>query len=234
MAPRRGVNVLKAVVFDFDGIIVDSEPMHYRAFQKVLEPLGAGYTWQEYIDRYMGFDDRDAFREAFRVHGLQLREGQLQELIDVKAACFQEVIAAGVQPYPGVVELIRSLSGTVPLAICSGALRSDIEPVLDQLSLTGAFDRMVTADEVQVSKPDPASYLLAVSQLQEAFPGVGITSASSLAIEDTPAGIVSAVNAGLKVLAVTNSYPASELGMAVKSVDSLAGISVEDLRRLVA
>ncbi|HZV81371.1 MAG TPA: HAD hydrolase-like protein, partial [Geobacteraceae bacterium] len=103
--------MLKAVVFDFDGIIVDSEPMHYRAFQKVLEPLGAGYSWQEYIDRYMGFDDRDAFREAFKVHGLRLRDGQLSELIDAKAACFQEVIAAGVKPYPGVVELIRALSG---------------------------------------------------------------------------------------------------------------------------
>lgn len=226
--------MLKAVVFDFDGIIVDSEPMHYRAFQKVLAPLGAGYSWQEYVDRYMGFDDRDAFREAFRVHGLQLRDGQLGELIAAKAACFQDVIAAGVQPYPGVVELIRSLSGTLPLAICSGALRSDIEPVLAQLSLDGAFDRMVTADEVQVSKPDPASYLLAVRELQEAFPKAGITSAASLAIEDTPAGISSAVCAGLTVLAVTNSYPAAELGMAIKTVGSLAGISLEDLRRLVA
>lgn len=226
--------MLKAVVFDFDGIIVDSEPMHYRAFQKVLEPLGAGYSWQEYLDRYMGFDDRDAFREAFKVHGLQLREGQLAELIAAKGACFQEVIAAGVNPYPGVVELIRSLAGTLPLAICSGALRSDIEPVLEQLSIAGAFDRLVTADEVQVSKPDPASYLLAVRRLQEAFPDDAITAAGTLAIEDTPAGICSAVNAGLKVLAVTNSYPSSELGMAVKSVASLAGISVEDLRRLVA
>ncbi|HZV80906.1 MAG TPA: HAD family hydrolase, partial [Geobacteraceae bacterium] len=169
-----------------------------------------------------------------KVHGLRLRDGQLSELIDAKAACFQEVIAAGVKPYPGVVELIRALSGTLPLAICSGALRSDIVPVLEQLSLTGAFDRMVTADEVQVSKPDPASYMLAVRQLQEAFPGEGITPVASLAIEDTPAGISSAVTAGLTVLAVTNSYPAAELSMAVKSVDSLAGISVEDLRRLVA
>jgi len=226
--------MLTAVVFDFDGIIVDSEPMHYRAFQKVLEPLGAGYSWQEYIDRYMGFDDRDAFREAYRVHGLVLHEGDLVRLIAAKAACFQEVIADGVKPYPGVVELIRSLSGTVPLAICSGALRSDIEPVLEQLSLGAAFDLMVTAEEVQASKPDPASYCLAVSRLQEAFPAAGITPASSLAIEDTPAGITSATAAGLTVLAVSNSYPQAELGMAAKTVDTLAGISLEDLRRLVA
>lgn len=226
--------MLTAVVFDFDGIIVDSEPMHYRAFQKVLEPLGAGYSWQEYIDKYMGFDDRDAFREAYRFHGLQLREGELTRLIATKAACFQEVIAAGVQPYPGVVELIRSLSGTIPLAICSGALRSDIEPVLEQLSLGGAFDLMVTAEEVQASKPDPASYRLAVERLQQAFPAAGIKPAATLAIEDTPAGIMSAVGAGLTVLAVANSYPASELGQAARTVGSLAGISIEDLRTLVA
>jgi len=224
--------MLKAVVFDFDGIIVDSEPLHYRAFQKVLEPLGAGYSWQEYVDRYMGFDDRDAFREAYRIHGLQLHEGELSGLIAAKAACFQEVIADGVKPYPGVVDLIRSLSGVIPLAICSGALRSDIEPVLEQLSLGGAFDLMVTAEEVQASKPDPASYRLAVERLQQAFPAVGIIPASSLAIEDTPAGITSAAGAGLKVLAVTNSYPASDLGMAALTVDSLAGISVEDLRSI--
>lgn len=225
--------MLKAVIFDFDGIIVDSEPMHYRAFQKVLEPLGAGYSWKEYVDRYMGFDDRDAFREAFRVSGLQLREGQLAQLIADKAACFQEVIAHGVKAYDGVVELILSLSGTVPLAICSGALRSDIEPVLAQLGLDSAFDRMVTADEVQESKPDPASYRLALARLQEAFPERGITPAETLAIEDTPAGISSARGAGLKVLAVTNSYPADDLAMTVSTVDTLAGISVEDLRRLI-
>jgi HAD superfamily hydrolase (TIGR01509 family) len=225
--------MLKAVIFDFDGIIVDSEPMHYRAFQKVLEPLGAGYGWQEYLDRYIGFDDRDAFREAFRVHGLTLRDGQLAELISAKAACFQEVIAHGVEPYDGVVDLIRSLSGTVPLAICSGALRSDIEPVLAQLSLETAFDRMVTADDVEESKPDPASYRLALLRLQEAFPGRDITPAETLAIEDTPAGISSARGAGLQVLAVTNSYPAAALSSTVATVHTLAGLSLEDLRRLI-
>jgi beta-phosphoglucomutase len=229
-----GVTMLKAVVFDFDGIIVDSEPMHYRAFQKVLEPLGAGYSWQEYLDRYMGFDDRDAFREAFRVHGLHLDPEQLPELMAAKAACFQEVISDGVKPYPGVVELIRELSGTVPLAICSGALRCDIEPVLVQLSLQGAFDLMVTAEEVAASKPDPASYRLALSRLQEAYPDCQITGGETLAIEDTPAGIESAHGAGLRVLAVTNSYPAAALAGAVQIVTSLDSITLEDLRRFVA
>jgi len=226
--------MLKAVVFDFDGIIVDSEPLHYRAFQNVLEPLGAGYSWDEYVERYMGFDDRDAFREAFRVHGRHLDESDLVGLIAAKADCFQEVITAGIMPYPGVVELINSLAGAVPLAISSGALRSDIVPILAMLGLENAFDRLVTADEVAVSKPDPASYRLAVHRLQEAFPSVGITPDQCLAIEDTPAGISSAVGAGLKVLAVTNSYPAGELGRATVIAESLAGLTIEDLRRFAA
>lgn len=225
---------MKGVVFDFDGIIVDSEPLHYRAFQKVLEPLGAGFSWQEYIDRYMGFDDRDAFREAFLAKNLPLDDGSLAGLIAAKATLFQDVAAEGVAPYPGVVELIKSLSGKIPLAICSGALHSDIEPVLEMLSLQGAFDCMVTAEEVATSKPDPACYRLAVRKLQAMFPAAGITPSLAIAIEDTPAGIESAKGAGLKVLAVTNSYPATSLAAADRIVASLSGINAEELSQLVS
>lgn len=225
--------MLKAIVFDFDGIIVDSEPLHYRAFQKALEPLGAGFSWTEYVEKYMGFDDRDAFREAFRVAGLPLSDARLAELIAQKAALFHDVAAEGVIAYPGVIQLINSLSGATPLALCSGALRSDIEPVLQMLSLSAAFDCLVTAEEVPASKPDPASYLLAIEKLQQVFPEAMITAAGSVAIEDTLAGITSASRAGLKVLAVTNSYPAEALSSADMIVDSLASITTEVLGRLV-
>ena len=225
--------MLKAVVFDFDGIIVDSEPLHYRAFQKLLEPIGAGYSWDEYVEKYMGFDDRDAFREAFRVNGLELGDERLATLISAKASMFHEVAAEGVKSYPGAVELIRRLSGKIPLAICSGALLSDVEPVLGMLSIQDAFDCIITADDVSASKPDPASYALAVQRLQQLFPGQEISPSSSVAIEDTPAGITSAKGAGLKVLSVTNSYPAAELHTADRVVASLATITIEDLRQLV-
>jgi HAD superfamily hydrolase (TIGR01509 family) len=224
---------MKGVVFDFDGIIVDSEPLHYRAFQKVLDPIGVGYSWQDYVDRYMGFDDRDAFREAFRVRGHTLDDGKLAELIAAKAAIFHEVAAEGVVPYPGVVELVKSLAGKLPLAICSGALRSDIEPVLVMLGIGDAFDCMVTAEDVAASKPDPASYRLAVQCLQKSFPEAAITAAETVAIEDTPAGIASARGAGMKVLAVSNSYPAEELAAADRIVAALSEIDVEELQQLV-
>jgi beta-phosphoglucomutase len=225
--------MLKAVVFDFDGIIVDTEPIHYRAFQKVLEPLGAGFSWSEYTDKFMGFDDRDAFREAFRVSALPLTDEKLSEIISLKALLFQEAAAEGVSIYPGVIELIKSVSGSIPLALCSGALLCDIEPVLEMLSISDAFDCVVTAEDVLASKPDPASYMLAIKKLQLIFPKKGITPSGSVAIEDTPAGISSAKGAGLKVLSVTNSYPAKDLLLADLVVESLSGVTPEVLSRLV-
>jgi beta-phosphoglucomutase len=225
--------MLSAVIFDFDGIIVDTEPLHYKAFQEILVPRGRGYSWEEYVGHYIGFDDRDAFREVFRRSGATLGAEELQLLITEKAEAFQRIIATGAEPYPGVVELITSLSGTLPLALCSGALRGDIVPILAQLRLSDAFDCMVTADEVTASKPDPESYLLAVRRLVELFPSRGITPSTAIAIEDTPAGIASATGAGLKVLAVTNSYPAERLCSAVKVVESLVGVDVQSLSSLV-
>jgi beta-phosphoglucomutase len=225
--------MLKAIVFDFDGIIVDSEPLHYRAFQKALEPLGMGFSWAEYVTNYMGFDDRDAFREAFRAANMPLTAARLVELVAMKAALFHDVAAEGVVAYPGVIELIHALSGVVPLALCSGALRSDIEPVLEMVSLSAAFDCMVTAEEVAASKPDPASYSLAIKKLQQLFPEAMIAASRAVAIEDTPAGISSAQGAGLKVLAVTNSYPAAELQTADLIVASLADVSLKDLCSLI-
>jgi beta-phosphoglucomutase len=225
---------LKAVIFDFDGIIVDTEPIHYRSFQVVLEPLGLGYSWDEYVARYMGFDDRDAFTEAFRSGRKSLSPDGLEELISLKAKLFHDVVADGVTAYPGVVELICSLSSEIPLAVCSGALRSDIVPILRQLSIENAFSAMVTADEVPASKPDPASYMLTVEKLAAVFPETGISASSCVAIEDTPAGIASASGAGIPVIAVTNSYPPDQLFNAKRIISSLADISIADFKAIVS
>jgi len=129
----------------------------------------------------------------------------------------------GAAALPGAVELIQALSGKLPIAICSGALREDILPILGKLGIEDAFDTIVTADDTHISKPDPAPYRLAAEKL-------GIT--NGLAIEDTPAGIASAKGAGLRVLAVTNSYKCEFLTDADIIVDSLEGLSLDSLTSL--
>ncbi|HEX2720324.1 MAG TPA: HAD hydrolase-like protein, partial [Candidatus Deferrimicrobium sp.] len=86
----------EAVIFDFDGILVDSEPMHYRAFTEVLDPLGMGFPWKEYVETYMGFDDRDAFREAFWAKGIDLDDANLAKLVAAKSRAFQDGLRNGV------------------------------------------------------------------------------------------------------------------------------------------
>ena len=215
-----------AVIFDFDGVIVDTEPIHYQAFQKILKPQGMGYSWQEYIDKYMGFDDRDAFREALHTAGKAVSQDTLQQLINKKAAIFEEVITQGVTPYPGVIELIQELANQgIPLAISSGALRSDIIPILEQLKIKDFFTHIVTAEDVPQSKPDPASYIGAREKLLYSYPYKLDSGSIIYAIEDTPAGIQSAKGAGLKVIAVANSYPATKLRQADSIVHSLTQLS---------
>jgi len=226
--------MLSAVVFDFDGVIVDTEPFHYRCFQDVLAPFGISFSWDEYVATYIGFDDRDAFREAFRSAGRQreLDGDLLQRLIDEKSRLFPVVATELAVPYPGVVELIHSLAREIPVALCSGALRTDILPITDRLGITPCFRVMVTADDVTASKPDPASYRLAVTRLAGLFPSRRIEPPRCCAIEDTPAGIASAQGAGLRVVGVTTSHPADHLAGADLVVESLEGVTMDDLCRL--
>jgi beta-phosphoglucomutase len=219
--------MISAVIFDFDGIIVDSERLHWAAFNKVLGPLRKTISWPDYIQTYIGFDDRDTFKTCFPMVG----KNELSGLIEKKAAAFQELLESdGAAALPGAVELIKSLSGKIPLAICSGALRADILPILGSLGIENAFDTIVTADDTHISKPDPAPYRLAAERLSvAASAGRGFM----LAIEDTPAGIASAKGAGLKVLSVTNSYPAEALTQADAVVASLEGLTLEKLNELL-
>ena len=216
-----------AVIFDFDGVIVDSEPLHYKAFQGVLEPLGIGFPWEEYVDSYMGFDDRDAFLEAFRSRGKDLDDRRLAQLVASKSSIFLDIVGNGVRAYPGTVSLITSLDASgLPLAISSGALRSDILPILDILGITRCFPHVISADDVRKSKPDPECYLLAFRRLKEAHPLRISTPDRCLVIEDTPAGIRSAKLAGLSVLAVTNSYGGKQLTEADHLTDSLEKVRI--------
>ncbi len=225
---------LQAVIFDCDGILVDTEPLHYKAFQKVLVPLGMGHDYEQYLERFIGFDDRDAFIHAFEEAGLELDQVTLERLMEAKEAALHDLVAQGVPTFPGVVELVKDLEKRgIPIAVASGALRHEVVAFITSLGLNGAFSTIVAADEVSKSKPDPETYTLAIERLQKLQGSTPLIPRNCVAIEDTPAGIYSAKSAGLLVIAVTNSFPEAELGEADQIVGSLAGIDTSLLSKLL-
>jgi beta-phosphoglucomutase-like phosphatase (HAD superfamily) len=223
--------MLQAIVFDFDGVIADTEPLHWRAFIDVLEPLGISFDYDTYLREYIGFDDRDAFRYVSANHDLNLADGRLEEMVERKAAAFARIVGEGIAPFPGSVELIRATAAAWPIAIASGALRADIDLILPAIgdgSLPPLFKAIVTADNVTKSKPDPETYTLAAQRL-------GVDPRRCLAIEDTPTGLQSARAAGLRTLAVAHSYPAARLEpLAEHVVQKFPGITAEQIKQWYA
>jgi beta-phosphoglucomutase len=228
------VAMLKAVIFDFDGVIADSEPIHYQAFQEVLVPLGLGHSYERYLEHFIGFDDRDAFREAFRQASRPLDGTALADLIQAKSEAFRGIVARGVRPFPGVIPLIEDLvRHRVPLAIASGALHEDIRLILQALFLESAFPIVVAADDVEHSKPDPETYQLAFARLLEKCGKNAFGRDNCAVIEDTAAGIHAAKQAGLFCVAVTHTAPAAVLTAADHVITSLEQLSFESLTRIV-
>ena len=215
-----GNGPLTAIVFDFDGVIADTEPLHHQAFCRVVTDDGLDCSWDEYVRDYIGFDDRDLFRAAYRSVNRTLEPDELEQRIRAKADAFIALTEGGVKPYDGIPELVHDVASRYPIALCSGALRSDIDPILKQLELTDIFLTRVTAEDVKVSKPDPACYRLTVLRLNEVL-GRTLDASTCLAIEDTPGGIEAAKGAGLRVWGVTHTHGATDIGHADRVFESL-------------
>jgi HAD superfamily hydrolase (TIGR01509 family) len=225
--------MLRAVIFDFNGIIVNDEPIHFRLFQKVLGEEGIALTEEDYYARYLGFDDRGAFIAGYREHHRELRDAKLAALIDRKAVYYQEAIRNHVEIFPGVKSLVASLANTLPLAVASGALRHEIETILSTITLRGHFRAIVSAEDVTAGKPEPEIFLKALTGLNSHLDGKEIIAAADcLVIEDSKEGVRGARRAGMKCLAVTNSHGAELLSEATAVVNSLEQVTLGFLQEL--
>ncbi len=222
---------MRAVVFDFDGVLVDSEPLHFRALRDSLLPEGITLTQQEYQDAYLAYDDREAVRLALERAGAPPDLARVAAVAARKAALFERRLPE-IDFFPGARELVVELARELPLGIASGALRAEIEAVLEAAGLRACFGAVVGADDVARTKPHPEPYLAAVRLL--AARAAGLAPAECLAIEDSPPGLLSARAAGLFALGVAHTYPAAKLGgVAHAVVASLAGLRPDDLRGLL-
>jgi HAD superfamily hydrolase (TIGR01509 family) len=223
--------MLRAVIFDFNGIIVDDEPIHFRLFQKVLGEEGILLTEEAYYSRYLGFDDRGAFSFGYREHHRPLNDAKLAELIDRKAHYYQEAIRNHVAIFPGVKPLVAELTKSIPLAVASGALRQEIETILSTAGLIDYFTTIVSAEDVERGKPEPDIFFKALAALN-AKNGDAIQVSECVVIEDSKEGIKGARAAGMKCLAVTNSHPPNLLHEAHLIVKSLEEVSLTSLAAL--
>lgn len=225
--------MLRAVIFDFNGILVDDEPIHLEMFQKVLLEEGLSLSTEEYYARYLGMDDRGCFIAAYRDHGRRLDQSTLNELVRRKAVYYQDAIKKGLTVFPGVKKLVPALASSYPLAIASGALRHEIETILQSIRLLKYFQVIVSAEDTREGKPSPEIFVKALTLLnrQNAAPKA-IQPSECLVIEDSKEGILGAHRAGMKCLAVTNSHSEDKLAAADAVVKSLDEVTVSYLKEL--
>lgn len=210
--------MVKACIFDFDGVLADTEQLHYLSFQEVLKPLGAGFDWDHYVSEYIAFDSSQVFAAALKSAGIANSPFSIRQLIDQKIIAFADLLrTTQVPPLPGALEAVRFAHQRGPLALCTGAERKDVTPLLEAFGIIDLFQAIVTADDVQISKPDPECYALAASLVHTA-------PQDCLAIEDTPGGLRAARGAGCQTLGVTTTHTESQLRPhADRVVDSLLG-----------
>lgn len=230
------MTTLKAIVFDCDGVIADSEPLHLATLQDVLTTEGIALSEDLYNREYLALDDRGAFRKAFREHGIPLDDRKLHELMEIKAARLEPVMQTDLRIFPGVARFIRSASESYPLAIASGALRHEIELILKCAGVSDCFAAIISAEDVSKGKPDPESFVAAhafLSNRSMANRGLSIDHRECLVIEDSLHGVDAARLAGMPVLAVTNSYPREQLASADAVIDTFVNLTPADVERMI-
>jgi HAD superfamily hydrolase (TIGR01509 family) len=223
--------VLRAIVFDFDGVIANSEPLHFRAFRDVLAGEGVTLTEADYYTRYLGYDDVGVFQAVDAARRVWA-PSDIAALVARKAVRFEEVERDVSVLFPGAADAIRRAAAAMPVAIASGAIGAEIRRVLEREQLAGCFTAIVAAEDTPLSKPAPDPYARAVALLAPACGGA-LAAGDCVAIEDSLWGLQSARAAGLRTVAVTNTYQASAFdGAADLVIESLASLDLGALSRL--
>ncbi len=226
--------MLRAVIFDFDGVITDSEILHFRAFNTVLASHGFELSKHEYYKDYLGLSDKDCFKALIGEGRLPVQESHIPALIQQKTQLFEKLARTEGKIIEGVREFLALLTKSqVPIAICSGALRPEIELILEEAGLRDGFDVNDSAEEVHRGKPDPEGFLLALQKLNEVWPDP-IAPECCIVVEDSHWGLQAARAAGMHTIAVTNTYDAAQLKQADKVVHRLDDLTLGDLRQICA
>jgi HAD superfamily hydrolase (TIGR01509 family) len=218
--------MIAALVFDFDGVIADTERLHLEAFRRALRDT-LELTNDDYYARYLGFDDEGVIRLLGADRGLDLGDARVRELVAEKGRAYETLVSQAKSIlYPGAEACIRRFHGRVPLAIASGAYADEIRAVLAPAGLLACFETIVGCGDTPAGKPAADPYVEAARRLD-------VDPHRCAAIEDSRWGIQSALAAGMTCVAVTTNYAAHELPGAVMVVRSLDEITLDFLTRKV-
>jgi HAD superfamily hydrolase (TIGR01509 family) len=223
---------IRGLIFDFNGVIVDDEPLHARAVQRVLEEENVELSLPEYYDRYLPFDDYNCLLNILRDRGEPFHEARLQDLIGRKAGHYFDQVRENIPALEGSIGFIRSLPRDLPVVIASGAARREIEFLLGELDLADRFLEIIAAGDVAHSKPHPEAFLKAFEILRTREPDLDPTEV--IVFEDSYLGVQAARAAGLKCVGLATSYSAERLAAAHLVVESLAGWTIERLEAAIA
>jgi HAD superfamily hydrolase (TIGR01509 family) len=226
-------SVLRAVIFDCDGVIANTEPLHFATFRRVLAERGISLDEEEYYREFLAYDDRGAFERIYAKRQVPLAEDEIPQLIERKASFIEPLMHERLELFPGAVEFIRSAARSVPIAVASGALRREVDLVLRFGSILDEFITVVAAEDVSNGKPHPEPFQEALARINATLSS-DITPEQCLVVEDSFHGINAANAAGMICMAITNSYEPERLVAAELVVTTLEGLDLQGVERLLA
>ena len=221
-----------ATLFDYNGVLIDDEAVHFAAIRDAVRPLGIEVSERDYWELYLGFDDIGAFRAILSDHGRGPSRAQIGALVETKSRLYMECARVQLKPFDGAAALVRRRAESGPTLVVSGALRKEIEFGLSVLGVQDQVHGIIAAEDTSESKPSPEGYRLAKQRLTEL--GHHQAAECALVIEDSVAGIEAAKMAHLPCLAVAHTYPAERLQAAGADLvtENLAQVSDEALKQL--
>jgi len=198
---------------DFNGVIIDDEPIQMRAYQELLAAENIALTDEQYYD-CLGMDDKAFVAAAYERVGKKAEPNKILELTQHKTQKWRDLMADGIPLFENVENFIRKMASEFSLGIVSMSGRPEIEYILEQTGLADCFDIIVSAEDVSNCKPDPECYRIGFRKLDLARTSNGhlpMIHSECVAIEDSPPGVQAAIAAGLPVLGVTNTVAAEKL-----------------------
>ncbi|GAB4231247.1 MAG: HAD family phosphatase [Stanieria sp.] len=227
---------LKAILFDFNGVIINDEAIHQELINDILLGENLRPEESEYREICLGRSDRVCLKNILAHRGRFVTDEYLDKLVANKSVAYQEKLTQleTLPIYPGLSDFLAQIQqqGLI-IGLVTGALKAEVQLVLQRAKLESYFSVIVAGDDINQSKPEPDGYLLAVKLINQNYPNLNLQPSECLAIEDTYAGIEAAKKAGIQVVGIANTHPFHMLQRKANwTVDYLSDIELDRVNQV--